>query len=230
MAEIIHLSSNTEQTAYHEAGHAAIELIYGFTPQLLLIKNCDGQVTGECFSCSPIGKEHAAWHGEKAVAGVLAQAMYLAGQRLGLQSLSFSASAISDMVNFFSIPPDEARSCVIPIVDNNGVQTCQVDLRSFYSEPDFFHFRTAIVELTEHRIVGRKFSGNEPECRPAAEQCVLRCVNYLNDTFVWRQLSDVANKLINSQPVTVHLIGRDGIENAARMLWNFHEKKSMNRN
>jgi hypothetical protein len=218
LSDVMRLGCSRDETAYHEAGHAAIELIYGFTPKLLLIKDRGGEISGDCFSCAPTGQEHAAWHGTKAVAGVLAQALYVAGQRLNSRSLRLPTSAIADLVQFFFAPPDATRSCVVPIVGNGDEQTCRVDLRGCYSSLDYQHFRVSVAELTTQQMVGSKFIGNESECRRAAEERVADCVNLLNDPFVWDQLSRLANALIQSEPVTAQLIERDGIERAAGLL------------
>ena len=57
LSDVMRLGCSRDETAYHEAGHAAIELIYGFTPKLLLIKDRGGEISGDCFSCAPTGQE-----------------------------------------------------------------------------------------------------------------------------------------------------------------------------
>jgi hypothetical protein len=74
----IKLTACVEEAAYHEAGHAAIELLNNFTPQLILLRAEDTNWSGECYSCSPTTPDHSHWLAEKAIAGVLCQAKYVA--------------------------------------------------------------------------------------------------------------------------------------------------------
>jgi hypothetical protein len=218
MCEVTRLGCTRDETAYHEAGHAAIELIHGFTPQLLIVKDRDGELSGECLSCAPADSHQAAWRGEKAVAGVLAQALYHAGRRLGLHRVLILTPSISELVDFFLTPPTAIAECLVSLSSEDGQQQCRVDLCSCYSEPDYLHFRSSVSILTEQFNPGHRFVGNEPECRTAAEQCVSHCVYLLNDRFVWEQLAGLAEALLATKPQTAHLLYRDGIESAAGLL------------
>jgi hypothetical protein len=220
------LKGTREETAYHEAGHATIDLIYGITPQFLLLSDQNGEFSGECFSCVPTGQAHASWRGEKAVAGVLAQALYAGWRQLACQSPSLSAANAIELARFFLRSPDATATCVVQVSDESSKQLCQMDLCSFYSNADYLHFRVAVVELTTQRLNGQVLRGDEPECLPDAEQCLARCMCYLNDPFVWQQLSYLAEDLLTSDAVIAHMIGRDRIEAAAGLLSGYSARRT----
>ena len=222
--EIISIGHTIEETAYHEAGHAAIELIYGFTPQILVLQEWPKGVSGGCYSCSPIGPEHAAWRGEKAVAGVLAQALYIAGQRLELAFCLIPEIAIDEMLKFFMTCPTPTHACTLSMSDEQGIEACQVDLRGCYSLQDYQHFRISIAEQTQTKIEKRRFIGTEPECRVAARECILHCLIHLNNRFVWQNIKALAEAILNSAPSMTRLLDRDGIEGAAMMLHHYDRR------
>jgi hypothetical protein len=215
MCEVVSLGCTREETAYHEAGHAAIELMHGHTPQLVIVKDRSGVISGDCFTDAPVDSKTAAWRGEKAVAGVLAQAHYVASLSLDSRKLIVPSTVLGTLVDFFLASPTTTRSCVMSLTTADSKQCCQVNLCGYYSSLDYQHFRIAVVTMTEERMPAKKFiNGREPECRSAAEECISNCLEIFNDTLVWQRLTCLAEAILKSMRVTAHIFNREEIKEA----------------
>jgi len=80
-AERIQLTHGKEEVAFHEAGHAAVELLAGFVPQLVLIRDVGGQWVRDCYSRAPTDIAQSGWRARKAAAGALSQAKHATEER-----------------------------------------------------------------------------------------------------------------------------------------------------
>lgn len=189
---LLQLAHSQREAAYHEAGHAVIEMLYGFTPQLVVLWTQDGQWEGECYSCALSEKGNGAWLAEKAVAGVLSQAKHLAERHLAHEMLLEQRSVTDGFVRFLLQPPALSGSCQILLASVSGATACRVDIGGCYSSPDYQHFRTAVAQLARSTGAGSQFIGNEPECTPFAREHLVNCINHLNDQLVWEKVGELA--------------------------------------
>jgi hypothetical protein len=219
-ADVLALTCSKEEVAFHEAGHAAIELMNGHTPQLILIHDAGPQWVGDCYSCAPTDRAHSGWRAQMAVAGALSQARFVAERHLQTEATLDLRSIGEKLVEFFlSAPRAEAR-CPVTWSDASG-RSVAVDLVGGYSGPDHLHFRVEVTELAVAVSPGSTFAADGPTCQAAARDVVARCVATIADRFVWRQIRALAEELLNAAPTTVQMVARDKIEGAACMLYGY---------
>jgi hypothetical protein len=214
--ELVQLTHGKEEVAFHEAGHGAIEMIAGFTPLLLLIRDAGNQWEGDCYSRAPTNLAQSGWRARKAVAGALSQAKHAAEVRLTAEATIDLASDENDLVAFFLTPPRPGVTCRTGWRAGDSDQAVAVDLAGGYSEMDYMHFRVAVGELA-----GVPFDASDHACRQVALDAVRQCVSTLADRFVWRHVGQLATALLEAVPVTVQMVGRPEIESAAVMLLDY---------
>jgi hypothetical protein len=200
----IALGEAIEEVAHHEAGQAALEEAYGFTPKLLVLTLKEPENEGFIFTNSSVGIETVKMRMDKSVAGVLSQALYVARMRWPGATINATAETVKELVAFFTVSPTVDRHCTVPFLAEDELL---VDLCRCYSQFDHFHFKVALTEAAEQRFPGTKFNaGAEPECLAIAEESVQRVIECLHDVGVWHDIRGLANKLLQSQTIQAKLL------------------------
>ena len=219
-ANVLALTCGKEEVAFHEAGHAAIELMNGHAPQLILIRDTGPEWVGDCYLCAPTDRAHSGRRARMAVAGALSQARFVAERHLQMEATLDLRSNAEKLVEFFlSAPRDEAR-CPVTWSDASG-RSVAVDLVGGYSGPDYLHFWFEVTALAVAVSPGSTFVADSPICQAAARDVVARCVATLADRFVWRHIRALAEELLNAAPTTVQMVGRGKIEGKAGILYGY---------
>ncbi len=198
---VIDLGYREDEVAQYEAGHAAIELINGHTPNSMGLKRNGAIWVGYCCPGTKIDPKLDSWAPKKAIAGVLAQAKFRAEDFFKSPcQIDDSTMYTSDLVGFLLTPPNDSRTCQITAsACKDTSRKALVNLCGCYSPQDQGKFWACTCSLTEARIPGSKFNGLEPECVAEASSHIWATIKLLNEECAWRLIQSLAREVLKEK-------------------------------